>query len=94
MQEDLIDSLTGVNTVYINQGNKEEQGHLVQQMGKIYSQADLVVFWLGLATLATNVLMDSLKQLREKYMPHAYKDWKPTDKRSVDHWLAVKTILR
>ncbi|KAF2177019.1 HET-domain-containing protein, partial [Zopfia rhizophila CBS 207.26] len=63
----------------INQDNEKERGHQVQQMGNIYSQADQVIFWLGLETLATEVLMDSLKQLQEECIRHAYKDWQHLD---------------
>ena len=63
-------------------------------MGNIYSRADRVIIWLGPATLATDVIMDSLRQLQEECFKHAYKDWKLADKRWIDLWSAVKPILR
>ncbi|KAF2174550.1 HET-domain-containing protein, partial [Zopfia rhizophila CBS 207.26] len=78
----------------INQDNEKERGHQVQQMGNIYSQADQVIFWLGLETLATEVLMDSLKQLQEECIRHAYKDCSGSLAMRQYLWLAVKPILR
>jgi hypothetical protein len=88
------DKILWVDAVCINQGNEKERGHQVQQMRNIYSQADRVIFWLGLETLAIEVLMDSLKHLQEEHIEHEYGDWKLADKRWIDRWSAVKPILR
>jgi hypothetical protein len=51
-----------IDAICINQVNKEEQGSQVQQMGKIFSSAEGVLFWLGKATLEITSLMDTLNQ--------------------------------
>jgi hypothetical protein len=48
-----------IDAICIDQVNKEEQGSQVQQMGKIFSSAEGVLFWLGKATLEITSLMDS-----------------------------------
>jgi len=63
-------------------------------MGNIYSQANRVILWLGPATYNINVLIDSLKQLQEESIKHAYKDWKLTDKRWIDLWSLIQPTLR
>ncbi|KAF2182447.1 HET-domain-containing protein [Zopfia rhizophila CBS 207.26] len=88
------DRILWVDAICIDQGNEKERGHQVQQMRNIYAQADQVIVWLGSATYATNVLMDSLKQLQEESTKHACTDWKPTSKRWMDLWLAVQPILK
>jgi len=62
-------------------------------MGNIYSQADRVIFWLGLPIGETNVLMDSLKQLQKESATYPYKDWKPSDKRWADLWSSIQPTL-
>jgi hypothetical protein len=51
-----------IDAICIDQANKEEQGSQVQQMGKIFSSAEGVLFWLGKATLEITSLMDTLNQ--------------------------------
>jgi ankyrin repeat protein len=51
-----------IDAICIDQVNKEEQGSQVQQMGKIFSSAEGVLFWLGKATLEITSLMDTLNQ--------------------------------
>ncbi|OCK90799.1 uncharacterized protein K441DRAFT_731328 [Cenococcum geophilum 1.58] len=63
-------------------------------MGNIYSQAEQVIFWLGQATYAINILMDSLKQLQEKCIKYAYKNWKHTDERWMNLWVEVNRTQR
>ncbi|KAJ4364441.1 hypothetical protein N0V83_009035 [Neocucurbitaria cava] len=63
-----MDRILWVDAVCIDQRNNHERGHQVQQMGSIYSQADRVIFWLGLSTEPIDILMRSLKQQgRENY---------------------------
>ncbi|KAF2186451.1 HET-domain-containing protein [Zopfia rhizophila CBS 207.26] len=89
-----LDRILWVDAICIDQSNKKERGHQVQQMRDIYNQADKVIFWLGPATYETNVVMDSLKRLHEESIKYTCKDWKLTDKRWIDLWLAVQPILR
>jgi ankyrin repeat protein len=51
-----------IDAICIDQSNKEEQGSQVQQMGKIFSSAEGVLFWLGKATLEITSFMDTLNQ--------------------------------
>jgi ankyrin repeat protein len=51
-----------IDAICIDQVNKEEQGSQVQQMGKIFSSAEGVLFWLGKATSEITSLMDTLNQ--------------------------------
>jgi ankyrin repeat protein len=51
-----------IDAICIDQVNKEEQGSQVQQMGKIFSSAKGVLFWLGKATIEIASLMDTLDQ--------------------------------
>jgi len=88
------DRILWVDAIYIDQSNEKERGHQVQQMGNIYSQANWVILWLGPATHDTDILMDSLKQLQEKSIKYACKDWKLADERWMDLWLSVQPTLR
>ena len=63
-------------------------------MRNIYSQANQVIFWLGPAIYEIKVLMDSLKQLEEESIKHAYRDWKLTDIRWINLWSEVQLILK
>ena len=87
------DRILWVDAICIDQGNERERGHQVQQMGNIYSQADNVIFWLGLPTRETNVLMDSLRQLQEESATHPYMNWKPSDERWADLWSSIQPTL-
>ncbi|CAN9220044.1 unnamed protein product [Alternaria alternata] len=68
-----VDRVIWVDAICIDQSNKRERGHQVQQMCKIYSQADMVVVWLGHATQETNILMESLQRLEEHSSIHGCK---------------------
>ncbi|KAF7522791.1 hypothetical protein G7054_g12027 [Neopestalotiopsis clavispora] len=49
-----------IDAVCIDQENKSEQGHQVQQMRRIYASARRVVFWLGELTPGVKLLMIAL----------------------------------
>jgi hypothetical protein len=70
-----IDRVLWVDAICIDQDNEEERGHQVQQMCKIYSQAEEVIVWLGQATEETNILMDSLRRLEEYSSMHEHRHW-------------------
>ncbi|KAF1830322.1 HET-domain-containing protein [Decorospora gaudefroyi] len=70
-----IDRVLWVDAICIDQGNERERGHQVQQMCKIYSQAEEVIVWLGQATEETNILMDSLRRLEECSSMHGHRHW-------------------
>lgn len=56
-----------IDAVCINQKDNEEKSHQVQQMQRIYEEAQLVLIWLGPARDESDVAMDSLKQIGEQY---------------------------
>ena len=68
------DRILWVDAICINQGHTKERGHQVQQMGRIYKQADRVIFWLGQPTYETNVVIDSIRQLQDESVKYVYKD--------------------
>ncbi|RYN98011.1 hypothetical protein AA0120_g2336 [Alternaria tenuissima] len=70
-----IDRVLWVDAICIDQGNERERGHQVQQMCKIYSQAEEVIVWLGQATEETNILMDSLQRLEEHSSTQGHRHW-------------------
>ena len=88
------DRILWVDAICINQSNKKERGHQVQQMGDIYSQADQVVLWLGPATDETGILMDSLKQLEQESIKYVCKDWKHADERWKTLWSSIQPMLK
>ncbi|RYO19167.1 hypothetical protein AA0111_g10544 [Alternaria arborescens] len=73
LRSEHIDRVIWVDAICIDQNNMRERGHQVQQMCKIYSQAEEVVVWLGEATQETDVLMGSLQQLENHSSIYGYK---------------------
>jgi hypothetical protein len=73
LRSEHIDRVIWVDAICIDQNNIRERGHQVQQMCKIYSQAEEVVVWLGPATQETDVFMGSLQQLENHSSIHGYK---------------------
>jgi ankyrin repeat protein len=69
------DRVLWVDAICIDQGNERERGHQVEQMCKIYSQAEEVIVWLGQATEETNILMESLRRLEEYSSMHGHRHW-------------------
>src|SRR3569833_216474 len=88
------DRIMWVDAICINQSNHKERGHLVQQMGAIYQQADQVIFWLGEATNETNVVMDALRRLQEESLEYVCRDWRRTDQRWMDIWITIQRDLQ
>lgn len=88
------DRILWIDAICINQGDARERGHQVRQMGEIYSRADRVVIWLGLATYAADAVMESLMQLQKECLNHAWKDWSPADNRWRDLWSKLTPTLR
>jgi hypothetical protein len=59
------DRILWIDAICIDQDNQEERGHQVQQMGRIYKEAEQAVIWLGQGTRETDLIMDSMKQLHD-----------------------------
>ncbi|KAH7395286.1 heterokaryon incompatibility protein-domain-containing protein [Phaeosphaeria sp. MPI-PUGE-AT-0046c] len=70
-----MDRIIWADAICIDQANERERGHQVQQMCKIYSQAEEVLVWLGHATNETDILMNSLRCLEEYSSMHNYRAW-------------------
>ena len=87
------DRILWVDAICIDQGNHQERGHQVQQMGSVYSQADRVVIWLGPATDDTNVLLDSLKRLEQESKRYTCSRWTLTDRRWRNVWSSLQLEL-
>jgi hypothetical protein len=47
-----------IDALCINQNNPLEKGHQVNQMGNVYSKAEQVLVWLGLADEASRMLFN------------------------------------
>jgi hypothetical protein len=89
LRSEHIDRVIWIDAVCIDQSNERERGHQVQQMCKIYSQAEEVVVWLGQATRETDDLMGSLQRLEELSSLYAYghSHWKLAQ--WTEFWLSV-----
>lgn len=75
------DRILWVDAICIDQDNAKERNHQVRQMARIYESADAVILWLGQATYATNVALDSLRQLEIESKKVACKGWRKGDAR-------------
>ncbi|KAH6848593.1 heterokaryon incompatibility protein-domain-containing protein [Alternaria alternata] len=77
LRSENVDKTLWVDAICIDQGNERERGHQVQQMCKIYSQAEEVIVWLGQATRETNTLFESLQRLQEHSFlyGHGHRHW-------------------
>ena len=53
--DNLLGSFYWCNALCINQNDDQEKGHQVNQMGQIYSEAQKVLVWLGVADSETEL---------------------------------------
>lgn len=83
------DRILWIDAICIDQENKKERGHQVEQMSEIYKEAHRVVFWLGPGNFETDVLMESLQLLQREIEKHNYRSWLPED----DDWKKVWTPM-
>ncbi|KAF4621538.1 hypothetical protein G7Y89_g14534 [Cudoniella acicularis] len=92
------DRILWVDGICINQGNDQEKGHQVQQMGNIYRQAERVLIWLGPATSGTNVFMESMMKLEKESLNSPKNSWSVSgqvlSQRCLDTWSSIKPELR
>lgn len=75
------DRILWVDALCIDQDNLRERTHQVGQMARIYGGAESVIFWLGAASYATNVAMNSLAALERLSASLAWRGWKRNDER-------------
>lgn len=47
IRDDMDDTILWIDAICIDQDNDEEKGSQVQLMGRIYSEAEEVIIWLG-----------------------------------------------
>lgn len=87
------DRILWVDALCIDQENLKERTHQVGQMAQIYRNAESVIFWLGQATYATNVAMESLRALESANTSAACRSWKKYDERWQSSWTRVQTRL-
>jgi ankyrin repeat protein len=85
-----------IDAISINQKNKKEQGHQVQQMADVYRNAHRVVIWLGTSSRwQTEGLMSVLKLVELKSRSHVCRNWKTADPRWFVLWTeAVNELQR
>jgi len=89
LRSETEDKVLWVDAICIDQNNKRERGHQVQQMCKIYSQAEKVIVWLGQATRETDLLLESLQRLENLSTRdgHGYRYWEL--EQWTQFWLSV-----
>lgn len=66
LRSQVSDRIIWIDAVCIDQNNLKERGHQVQQMSKIYREAERVLFWLGPGTEDTKNTLLYLQWLRLK----------------------------
>lgn len=81
LRREETDRILWIDAICIDQDNAKERTHQVQQMARIYESADVVILWLGQATYATNVALDSLRQLENESKRVACRRWRKADAR-------------
>lgn len=81
------DRILWVDAICIDQKNERERGHQVQRMGDIYSRAEQVVFWLGSATLETDLVMSTLKRLGHLSREHTSTSWPLSNEKWLRSWV-------
>jgi ankyrin repeat protein len=77
------DRILWVDAICIDQSNKRERGHQVNQMSRIYKEAEQVVIWLGEATDKTDRVMQSMRLLQERVI-NIGGDWRQL----AEHWMS------
>jgi hypothetical protein len=89
LRSETEDKVLWVDAICIDQNNKRERGHQVQQMCKIYSQAEKVIVWLGQATRETDLLLESLQRLQERSLLHGHGQRHWNLAKWKESWLSV-----
>jgi hypothetical protein len=83
------DRILWIDAICINQDDKQEQGHQVQQMSEIYKEAEQVIIWLGQGTKETDFIMDFIKELHENNV-RVEGDWKL----SARLWIYRRSVIQ
>ncbi|KAH8650619.1 ankyrin repeat-containing domain protein [Tricladium varicosporioides] len=77
------DRIMWVDAICIDQNNELEKGHQVNQMGRIYKEAEYIVIWLGLATPESDLLIDFSNQTQDTHLLHG--DWRNLARIALQH---------
>lgn len=93
LRHEATDRILWVDAICIDQDNTKERTHQVMQMAKIYESADSVILWLGQATYATNVALDSVRHLENESKMVACRGWRKVDARWQMLWLKTQRKL-
>lgn len=80
------DRILWIDAICIDQKDMKERGHQVEQMSKIYCEAESVIFWLGSGTVKTDMVMESLRHLHHESLNHNARDWSFQDDRWTNLW--------
>lgn len=88
------DRILWIDAICIEQSNTKERGHQVEQMSLIYQRADRVLIWLGIATIETDFVLDSIRDLEKESRRHACKGWQAADERWQDLWSRNQPLLQ
>ena len=83
------DRILWIDAICINQADKKERGHQVQQMGKIYKEAEQVIIWLGKGTNKTDFTMDFINQLYEQ-STRVQGDWRLSAQLWIHRWSFIQ----
>lgn len=82
-----MDRIVWIDSICINQGNKAERSHQVQQMAQIYTCAEKVHIWLCNSSKISSPIMESLRklavQIQKAKAPH-------NDREYARHWSTVQ----
>ncbi|KAL7893462.1 heterokaryon incompatibility domain-containing protein [Trichoderma sp. SZMC 28014] len=87
------DRILWIDAICIDQGNKKERGHQVEQMSKIYSEAERVIFWLGEGTVETDMLLESLQLLQRESINYNFGSWSLQDDRWRNLWSCMRSTF-
>ncbi|KAF7521647.1 hypothetical protein G7054_g12383 [Neopestalotiopsis clavispora] len=79
-----------IDAICIDQQSALERGHQVDIMGRLYSEADEVLIWLGDIGDNTGRLMSLLRAFEASVPREARRQWVPEDDRYRDLWNQVQ----
>ncbi|ETS81467.1 hypothetical protein PFICI_06469 [Pestalotiopsis fici W106-1] len=83
------DRMLWIDAVCIDQGNVQERGHQVDNMGDVYRRADQVLFWLGRVEDNVGTLMNALNSFEENVPSEALEQWPNGDSRFHHIWSKI-----
>ncbi|KAK1996097.1 HET-domain-containing protein [Colletotrichum falcatum] len=85
------DRILWVDALCIDQSNIKERGHQVAWMGKVYENAERVLFWLGHVPYDCKDLVLSLNAFKREVPREAWVNWTLDDSRWSHIWTRLQT---